>query len=127
MKISDIITENTGSLQSGIVHALPDTQVFPELKNTDPYTQYRFGLAVAAAGAVKAGETTYNKESAFGEDLTMVARGPEEKEIIELAKRLYGAGATSKQVSTTKSEESKDVNKNSPVANLGPVKRKNEN
>ena len=127
MKISDIILENIGSLQTGAAHALPDTEIFPKLRNTDPYMQYRFGLAVAAAGAVKAGEVEYNKESAFGEDLTMVARGPEEKEIIELAKRLYGAGANSKQVSTTKSEESTDVNKNSPVANLGPVKRKNEN
>lgn len=127
MKISDIILENTGSLQSGVAHALPDTEVFPELKNTDPYVQYRFGLAVAAAKAVQDGSVEYNKESTFGEDLTIVARSPEEKEIIELAKKLYGAGASSKQVSTTKSEEAHDVNKTSPVANLGPVKRKNEN
>jgi len=124
MKISDIILENTGSLQTGVVHALPDTEVFPELKNTDPYTQYRFGLAIAAAGAVKAGETEYHKESTFGEDLTIVARSPEEVEIIELAKKLYGAGASSKQISTAKSEESSDVNKISPTGRTGPIKRK---
>ena len=127
MKINDIIIENVGGLQSGAVHALPDTEVFPELKNTDPYIQYRFGLAVAAAKAAQAGDIEYNKESAFGEALTMIARSPEEKEIIELAKKLYGAGSSSKQVSTTKSQETTDVNIKSPVANLGPVKRKNEN
>jgi hypothetical protein len=118
MKINDIINESggVGSLTTGTRHALPSTEVFPNLKNTDPYLQYRFGLAVAAAKAVQAGHVEYNKESPFGEDLTMIARGPEEQEIIALAKKLYGADSNSKQISTTKSEENPSVGKQSPVA-----------
>ena len=119
MKIKDIVNESsggTGSLTIGAQHALPDTQVFPDLANTDPYLQYRFGLAVAAAKAVEAGHVEYNKESAFGEDLAIIARSEEEADIINLAKKLYGAGGNSKAISTKKSEENPSVQKNSPIA-----------
>ena len=50
VKIHELLHEGrTGSLQDDIADALPATYVFPDLQNTDPYQQYRFGLAIAAS------------------------------------------------------------------------------
>lgn len=117
MKINDIINESgTGALAVSTADALPDTQVFPKLTNSDSYEQYRFGLALASAKAVASGEVEYDKDSVFGEKMVIVARSAEEEEIIRLAKKLYGADSESKHVSSTKSEEAPDINKTSPIS-----------
>ena len=116
MKISDIITESVEEIQPDVEEAIPDLVVFPKLQNTDPYNQYRFGLAMASANAVNDGEVSFDKESAFGEQLTVIARSSEEADIIRLARKLYGDDAEYKHVTSTKSKETDDVNKVSAVA-----------
>ena len=84
MKIKDIINEqhgNVGSLQPEVARALPNAISFLDLPNQDPYLQYRFGLALASALAVKNGEVVFDSTSAFGENLTVVARTEAEEEI----------------------------------------------
>jgi len=115
MRAKEFIKENTGSLSQGVTHALPATFVMPGLKNQDPYLQYRFGLALASARAKAAGETTYDSESKFGENLVVVARSKEEEETLAMALALFGQDNAKEQVSTTKSEEAHDVGKVSPV------------
>lgn len=121
MKIREILAEQ---LNSTITHSLPHTEVFPNLTNTDPYVQYRFGLAIASAKAAEAGHVEYQRESDFGERLAIVAPTKEEQDIIRLAKKLYGKDSDSIVITTEKSQETEDTNKISPVAKLGPVKRK---
>lgn len=127
MKIREILSEQhggTGSLQTGVAHALPDTRVYPELGNQDPYLQYRFGLAMAAAGAVTAGEIDYDPASAFGENLAIISRNEAEEEIVRIAQSLYPRAGSPKHISTRESEEASDVNKVSPLRPQGPIKRK---
>jgi hypothetical protein len=59
MKIRDIIQEKkdpklTGSatvLPTNVTNPLPSGFIQKQLRNTDPYMQYRYGLAVASARA----------------------------------------------------------------------------
>jgi hypothetical protein len=122
MKIRDLLNESrTGSLQDDVADAMPAAYVFPTLQNTDPYSQYRFGLAVAAARRQNDPDP-YNintKEefapaSAWGENLVVVTyEQDEDARTLELAAKLMGV--PKRQISTTKSQESSDVNVQSPT------------
>ncbi len=114
----------SNELPDDVASSVPDLMVFPKLVNTDPYNQYRFGLAVAAAKADEAGEIEFSKESPYGEQLVVVARGSEEEEIIRLARKLYGADASYKHITAKNSSEADDVNKASPLTPQGPIVRK---
>lgn len=116
MRANEFINEdNTGSLGPGVAQAMPATYVLPDLKNQDPYLQYRFGLALASARAVSAGEIPFETESKFGENMTVVARSKEEEETIDMALKLFGKLNRKEMISTRPSEESSDVYKQSPV------------
>jgi hypothetical protein len=86
------------------------------------YDLYRFGLAMASAG---------NKEDPFlgspdgvtEDNPTTLSYTQAEEDIINAALKRIGKSAT--QVTSMKSEEPSDTNIKSPVANLGPVRRKN--
>lgn len=109
-----ICEQNTGSLAPSVQETLPATYVIPALKNNDFYTQYRYGMALAAAAASAADPSlNFERASAFGEQLTLVSYTSEEQRIIELASKLMGV--SSKLISTPKSEEPHDTQKNSPV------------
>jgi len=115
MKINEILNEGgTGSLTTAVAKAMPTTWEFPNLPNQDPYLQYRMGLALANARSDK----PFHKQSAFGENMTIVAYTDADNETVKLAMKLIGkdltAGAHS--IATRKSEEATDVNKNSPAA-----------
>jgi len=110
-------------LPARVTGPLPGAFVQKELRNTDPYMQYRYGMAVAAAMALQKGEldaNQYEQESEFAENLTQVAFSKEEEEIIRLASKLMGVAP--KKISDTESTESKAVNTVSPVA----AKKKNK-
>jgi len=126
MKIRDIINEAVGpapkltakikKLPHRITDSLPGTFVQKELRNTDPYMQYRYGMAVAAALALERGELTvddFEQESEFAENLTQVAYTVEEEEIIRLASKLMDITPT--RIADSKSSETGSVNTVSPV------------
>ena len=112
MKASEFIVE-AAVLSADVADALPTTFVMPELKNQDPYLQYRFGVAMAAANANKELGVEYKAQDAFGEQMVVVARVPEEEEIVQLALKLIGKSNSSRVISTKASEETSDVNKTS--------------
>lgn len=115
MKSSDFLTEQTEPLSADQSHAMPATFVLPDLKNQDVYLQYRFGLALASARAVEAGDVTIDTESVFGENMVVVARSPEEEETLRLALKFFGTHNRSNQVSTTASTEAPGTDTISPV------------
>ena len=126
MKIRDIINEQqrepklTGKskkLPPRITDPMPATFIQKQLRNTDPYMQYRYGIAVAAAKAMADGHLTnddFEQESEYAENLTQVAYTKEEEEIVTLASRLMGV--IPMQITSSKSTETADVNNSSPVS-----------
>jgi len=94
--------------------ALPGVFVQRQLRNTDPYMQYRLGMAVAAARADKAGDIEFNQESAWAENLTHVMYAPEDEETIMLASKLMGVNPT--RITDNASREPNDTTVQSPVA-----------
>jgi len=96
--------------------ALPGVFVQRQLRNTDPYMQYRLGMAVAAARANKAGDVEFSQESAWAENLTQIMYAPEDEETIMLASKLMGVKPT--RITDNASRESKGTVVHSPVANV---------
>lgn len=120
MKINEILTEGgTGSLIPGVKRAMPTAWELPGLPNQDPYYIYRMGLAMANARA----GNPFAKESAFGENMSVIGYTESDNETVKLALKQMGApysdGAHS--ISTRKSQEATDVNKTSPT----PTKKRN--
>lgn len=105
---------NYTRLDVDIDRALPGVWVQRELRNTDPYMQYRYGLALAAARADAAGHVEFEQESPWAENLTIVGYTPEDAELIKMADKLMGVTGT--QVADQKSREPKDTYKTSTVA-----------
>lgn len=93
---------------------LPGVFVQQQLRNTDPYMQYRMGMAVAGARAHQAGDVNFEQESAFGENLVHVMYAPEDEETIKLASKMMGVRPT--KITDTASREPKATNTQSPVA-----------
>jgi hypothetical protein len=118
---ANVIKEN--GILSAVKHAMPPAYSLPQLKNQDPYLQYRFGLALAAARAHNEGLVDYSPESSFGENMIVVTRTPEEEETLRLALALFGKLNDSTLITTSKSEEADDVNTQSPIQPKGPIKR----
>lgn len=119
MRASEFITEGrTGSIQDDVAKALPATYAIPELKNQDPYLQYRFGVAIAGAkGAKKRNEDNvpeFNKETPWGENEIIVSYGIDMDDVINDALRELGMSGK-RRLSTPNSEETTDVSKKSPV------------
>lgn len=127
MRIQEILSEGAGegSLEIGVAHALPGMWALPGLTNQDPYLQYRMGLALAKARAVKTGEIQGNAyPSAFGENMLISTPTAEEEQILKDALKLLGRHTGRRRISTLGSEENPSVNKVSPVKPQGPIKRK---
>ena len=119
MRAKEFINEaRTGSIQDDVAKALPATYAIPELKNQDPYLQYRFGVAIAGAkGAKKRAEDNvppFNKESLWGENEIVVSFDPNVEEWLDDALKMMGIKGK-KRLSTPKSEEADDVSTQSPV------------
>ena len=131
MKITEIIAEGRAvseihalAIPAALSGPLPDTISLTDLKNTDPYMQYRMGLAIAAARArdqnliPEFGETT-----AWGENVVVTAYTPEDEETLQLALKLMPGKNAQCQISSKKSTEDPSVYKQSPMQNRGAIRK----
>ena len=119
MRAREFIKEGrAGSIQPDVALALPGAWVIPELKNQDPYLQYRFGVAIASAKGRAAREQDavepFSRSSVFGENEMVVSYDPKTGEYIDDALAQMGMHGK-KQIATMASEEMPDVDKTSPV------------
>lgn len=122
MRIKDILLERFGAKSHGRPEkvsvrksdTLPGVFVQQQLRNTDPYMQYRYAVAVAGARAVKAGHVEFDQETAWAENLTQIMYAPEDEETIKLASKLMGVSPT--RITDNASHEPDTTNKHSPVA-----------
>lgn len=110
MRAKEFMNEDTSNLSPDVAKAIPGVYVFPELTNQDPYKQYRFGLKIAAA----ARDHDVADLSKWGENLIVATYTDGDKDIIDRAAKK--AGVAKKQITSTNSSETNDVNKSSPVA-----------
>jgi hypothetical protein len=114
----EIYEAKSGSIQQDVAASLPATYVIPELKNQDPYAQYRFGVAIAGAkGAEKRkqdGVPPFAAQSLWNENQVVVSFDPNIGKYIDDALKQLGIKGK-KRISTIKSEESPDVPESSPV------------
>ena len=121
MRIQELLNESrTGSLQDDVAKAMPAAYVFPTLQNTDPYQQYRFGLAVASARRQMDADpyginsnAEFAPQSAWGENLVVVSYEQEDDRTLELAAKIMGV--PKRQISSTKSQETADINIRSAI------------
>jgi hypothetical protein len=105
-----------GKIHKDLTHTLPTTYVHRQLRNTDPYMQMRYGVALAAALAHNAGEVDFDQETAWAENVTQVLYAPEEAEAVKLASKMMGVTPT--QISSNRSQEPQHISTTSPVANI---------
>jgi len=103
-----------GKVEKNISDSLPGAFVQRDLRTTDPYMQYRYGLALAGARAKEEHDIEFEQESAWAENLAIVPFSVEDEETIRLADKMMGVKAT--RIASSKSTET-DVNAVSPVAN----------
>lgn len=103
-----------GKIGAAASDTLPGAFVQHELRNTDPYMQYRMGVAVAAARAHKENHIEFEQESPWAENLTQIMFAPEDEETIRLASKLMGVTPT--KIADNKSHEASDTANVSPVA-----------
>jgi hypothetical protein len=106
------------SLHADSDAALPGVWVQRQLRNTDPYMQYRYGLAIAAARAEQAGNVKFEQESPWAENLTIVGFSPEDQDVIIMADKLMGVKAT--RIADDASKEQSGVMTVSPVNKRKP-------
>jgi hypothetical protein len=106
MKINEVIVES--SLRTSSVHSLPDAEVFDDLDNSSPYHMYRFGVALAGSPD-NFGDTDGPTRS----NLVTIGYTEADREIIDATKRKQGR--TSTKISKKHSQETPDVNTQSPI------------
>lgn len=108
-----------GHVEKNVSDSLPGAFVQRDLRNTDPYMQYRYGVALAGARAKKEHDVEFEQESAWAENLAVVTYAKEDEETIRLADAMMGVNAT--RIASQTSTET-NVNAASPV----PTKKKNK-
>lgn len=100
---------------------LKNTFVLPGLKSSDPYKNYRFGVAIARARSdavpddVDKFRPEWSPETPFGENAVIVGFSNNVDPIIDAALKMTKTPGGKKLVSTAKSEEPAFVDKQSPV------------
>jgi len=108
-----------GTVEKNVSDSLPGAFVQRDLRNTDPYMQYRYGVALAGARAKAEHDVDFEQESAWAENLAVITYTKEDEETIRLADAMMGVTAT--RIASQDSTET-DVNAVSPV----PTKKKNK-
>ena len=108
-----------GTVEKNVSDSLPGAFVQRDLRNTDPYMQYRYGVALAGARAKAEHDVDFEQESAWAENLAVITYTKEDEETIRLADAMMGVSA-SRIASQTSTET--NVNAASPV----PAKKKNK-
>ena len=125
MRAKEFITESSlskvhDSLEV-VALSLPNTFIIPDLKNSDFYDLYRFGVAIAAVRGESGDDNIHTSptpkfkaESSWGEHQIVSSLDPNVGKVIDSAlKKVNKSGK--KAVSTADSNEFNDTYKNSPI------------
>jgi hypothetical protein len=127
MRAKEFITEQATNGLSVASFSLPNTYIMPELKNSDFYELYRFGLAIAAVrgeggeddGVQSKFKHKFEAESAWGEQQIVSSEFDEELDST-IDKALKKVGKSSKIL--TGSTESAEIPNTNIQSTLKPFK-----
>lgn len=118
----EIYEGRTGSLQHEVADSLPQAFVIPELNSGNPYQQYKFGVAIAAARGRQQREfddiDDFNKsglDGTFSDSQVVISYDPHIDQIIDGALKNIGVSAKKRRIGVKGSKESSDVDKGSPI------------
>ena len=120
MRAREFIREQA-DLPPEIKDPLKNTFVLPGLKSSDPYNNYRFGVAIARARSdavsddVDKFKPSWSAETPFGENAVIVGFNNNVDPIIDAALKMTKTPGGKKLVSTPPSEEPAFVNNKSVV------------
>lgn len=125
--IKPIAEARTGPVERELLDSLPATYIIPQLKNSDAYYQYRFGVAIAGAKGAKKrqedGVQEFSPESLWGENEIVVSYGQDMGPIIDDALKSMGLKGKNK-ITQMKSVELKDTSPHSPLKPFKGYKRR---
>ena len=94
--------------------AIPNARIVSQIRNTDTYMQYRYGIALAAAAAQQGKGDEFEQESDWSENIGLVGYTDADLEVIKGADKLMGV--SSDQISDGASHEQDDVNTKSAIS-----------
>ena len=120
MRAREFIVEQR-KLAPELAEPMHDTYVIPGLSASDPYNNYRFGVALARARSDFSTDglndhiPDWHSETAFGEHGVVAGMGANIAELIDQALTMTNTPGGKKLVSTPDSTEPNFVEKNSPV------------
>ena len=121
MRAREFLREQAATLPPEQANPMRYTYTIPGLSASDPYNNYRFGVALARARS-DAGTDGLNdhipdwhSETAFGEHGVVAGMGPNIAELIDQALAMTNTPGGKKIVSTPDSTEPTFVEKTSPV------------
>lgn len=120
MRAREFITEQA-DLPEETKEPMKNTFVLPGLSASDPYKNYRFGVAMARARSDQATDNVnpdrpdWSAETAFGEHAVIVGFNNNVDPVIDAALKMTNTPGGKKLVSTAASEEPTFVVTQSPV------------
>ena len=121
MRAREFVTEQAAQLPAELADPMRYTYVIPGLSASDPYNNYRFGVALARARSeaikdeVNPNLPEWHDETAFGEHGSVAGMNPGIAQLIDAALTMTKTPGGKKLVSTGPSEEPKFVDTKSPV------------
>ena len=120
MKLNEFLAEETyfPSRQYGhddLWHTMPNSVELPDITAQNPYLIYRVGMSLANYESPVEG-------SRFNEFGVLAYYTEEEAELCN--KMLKASGIRVNQIASKRTEEPEGVNKKSPIADRGPIKKK---
>ena len=120
MRAREFITEQE-NLAPEQAAPMRQTYTIPGLSASDPYNNYRFGVAMARARSdyrkddVNPYMPEWSKETAFGEHGVVVGMNAGIRPMIDAALRMTGTRGGKKLVTSADSSEPEFVTKDSPI------------
>jgi hypothetical protein len=121
MRAREFITEQAAQLPAEQADPMRYTYVIPGLSASDPYRNYRFGVAVARARSeavkddVNPNIPKWHDETAFGEHGIIAGMTPGVAQLIDAALTMTKTPGGKRMVSSGPSEEPAFVDTKSPV------------
>jgi hypothetical protein len=121
MRAREFITEQTAQLPSEQADPMRYTYVIPGLSASDPYRNYRFGVALARARSeavkddVNPDIPAWHDETAFGEHGIIAGMTPGVAQLIDAALTMTKTPGGKRMVSSPNSTEPAFVDTKSPV------------
>ena len=121
MRAREFVTENAARLPHEQADPMRYTYVIPGLSASDPYKNYRFGVALARARSdavkddVNPSMPEWHDETAFGEHGIVAGMNPGIAQLIDAALTMTKTPGGKRMVSSAPSEEPKFVDTKSPI------------